>query len=134
MNKRIITAILVLCSTPARAGDIGRALVEISIRASLQVTSEATFETTTHETSPDHYPCHMGHRYSTCMRIDPEVGDQLVREAFAGKGTVLHDFADGLDVDEGAMAAAIVTSMPPAPTRTDLQRVLLISGPALLKS
>lgn len=124
---RLMILILILCSSPIAFGkDLAMELLGISIQASLQTTTEATFAATTEESSPT-WHCRQGRRYSTCSLVDPDVGDQLVREAFSGDGQALNDFADGLGMDRAALAGAIVDKMPAQPTRSDLRRVLVIS-------
>jgi len=126
-------ALLAAClATPARADDaLARALIEISLRASLEATSHITFGATTDETSPHSRACERRRRYETCQALDPKVGDQLVREAFAFDGPLLRDFADGLEVAPQDLAALIVQDIPASPTRRELSGVLIRIAPAL---
>lgn len=129
----VFYAILAAClTTPARADNaIARALVEISLRASLEATSHITLGATSDETSPHSRACERRRRYETCQALDPKVGDQLVREAYAFDGPLLRDFADGLEVAPEDLAALIVQGFPANPTRQELSAVLIRISPTL---
>ncbi len=129
-----LAMILAATTAEARANPLAGFLIEVSFRASVEITSRLTLETTTEETSPRSAPCERRRRYSTCMTLDPQVGDQLVREAYAFDGPLLREMADGLEVTPERLAQSIVTRLPAAPTRSDLTRVIVTVAPDLERS
>ncbi len=116
-------------ATPVMARGFGEALIEISVRASLQTTSELMSRATTAGTSPD--DCHRHGRFHECMRLDPDTAALLVREAFSQDGPTLREFAAAMATRPETLAAAIVGRMPDEPTRDELERLLAIVGPGL---
>ena len=65
------------------------------------------------------------------VRLDPDVADELIKQAYAFSGTELSTFARELGVPDKVLAIAIIRSVPDAPTRTQLQRLMTLVVPEL---
>ena len=63
--------------------------------------------------------------------LDPLVGGDLVREAYAFKGPVLEKFANELQVSPEELAINIIEHMPARPTRKQLRLTLHYAAPHL---
>ena len=63
--------------------------------------------------------------------LDPDVADELVKEAYAMQGATLDYFAAALLVDPGALARVIRREVPAQPSRTELQHIMGYIVPAL---
>lgn len=64
-------------------------------------------------------------------RMDPDIADQLLKDAYAFRGTTLTRFAHELRVSERRLALVLIQDVPGQPTRNQLERMMTWVIPAL---
>ena len=80
----------------------------------ISATLDASLESTTRLTWRD---------YKTA-KLDPDVADELIKQAFAFSGPELDYFSTLLKIPAQTLAKAIIVAAPEAPSRTQLQRLM----------
>ena len=93
----------------------GRSMLDIS------GTLDATLAQTTDLTWKRH----------AALRLDPDIADELIKEAYASNGPTLRWFAERFNVPTAHLAATIRSTAPAKPTRTELIHLMASVVPAL---